>query len=63
MKTIYSLRIRLALRKQGFEPIMEFDNEYRPGLKCWVYEETPDFIDTFDNIMRELGYQKEANNG
>ena len=42
---------------------MEFDNEYRPGLKCWVYEETPEFVDTFDKIMLELGYQKEANNG
>lgn len=52
-KTIFSLRIRLALRDVGFEPIMESDNPYKEGLKCWVYEETPDFQAAFDAIMKE----------
>ena len=32
MKTIYSLKVRLELRKQGCEPLMEFDNQYKEGL-------------------------------
>ena len=42
-KTIFSLRVRLELRKMGIEPVMESDNPYKPGLKCWMYAETPDF--------------------
>ena len=55
MKTIYSLKLRLELRKQGFEPLMEFDNQYKEGLKCWVFEESPEFQLAFDNIMKEMG--------
>lgn len=28
-KTIFSLRVRLALRGRGIEPIMESDNPYK----------------------------------
>ena len=50
-KTIFSLRIRLALRNAGFEPIMETPNPYKPELKCWMYEETEDFIKTLNMIL------------
>ena len=43
-KTIFSLRVRLALRSVGFEPVMESPNPYKPGLKCWMYEETEEFL-------------------
>lgn len=60
MKTVYSLKVRLALRKEGFEPLMEFDNQYKEGLKCWVFEETPEFTAAFDSIMCGLGFAKGA---
>ena len=52
-KTIFSLRVRLALRDRGFEPIMESDNPYKPGLKCWMYAETPDLLAALDAIIGE----------
>ena len=50
-KTIFSLRVRLALRNAGFEPIMESPNPYKPELKCWMYEETEDFIIALNQIL------------
>ena len=50
-KTIFSLKIRLALRDAGFEPLMETNNQYKPHLKCWVYEETERFQIALDKIM------------
>ncbi len=51
MQTVYSLRVRLELRKCGIEPLMENDNPYKPGLRCWVYEKNEDFLRAFDAIM------------
>lgn len=50
-KTIYSLRIRLALREAGFEPLMEQNNSYKPHLKCWIYAETLEFQQALDQIL------------
>jgi hypothetical protein len=50
-KTIFSLRIRIALREKGFEPIMESPNPYKKGLKCWVYNATPEFMECLNEIM------------
>lgn len=52
-KTIFSLRVRLALREAGFEPIMESPNPYKPGLKCWMYNETQEFLIALDRILEE----------
>lgn len=52
-KTIFSLRVRLELRKMGIEPVMESDNPYKPGLKCWMYAETPDFQASLDAVLGE----------
>lgn len=48
---IYSLRIRRALRKAGFDPIMETDNFKKPGYKCWMYENTDDFKEALSAIF------------
>lgn len=50
-KTIFSLRVRLALRNAGFEPIMESPNPYKPGLKCWMYEESEGFTKSLNEIL------------
>lgn len=50
-KTIFSLRVRLALRNKGFEPLMESPNPYKQGLKCWVYEETEAFCKALNSIL------------
>lgn len=51
-KIIYSLRIRQCLREKGFEPLLEIDNEYKPGFKCWRYLNTKDFAEALSEIMR-----------
>lgn len=50
-KTIFSLRIRLALRDLGFEPVMETVNPYKRHLKCWVYEETEALKEALDEVI------------
>ena len=55
-KTIFSLRVRLALRNVGFEPVMESPNPYKPGLKCWMYEETQEFIEALNTILGGENY-------
>ena len=50
-KVVYSLRVRIALHKAGIEPLIEMDNPYKPGLRCWVYEETEKFVTTFSQIL------------
>ena len=51
-QTIYSLRIRQALRERGFEPLLEMDNEYKPSFKCWRYLNTEEFAEALSEIMR-----------
>lgn len=51
IKMVYSLRVRIALRKEGFEPVWESDNPYKMGLRCWAYEETPAFAAAFSKIL------------
>ena len=50
-KTIYSLRVRMLLRDMGFEPLLEKDNIYRSGLKCWIYVATDNFNKALDKIL------------
>ena len=46
-KTIFSLRIKQQLKELGIEPLFETDNTKKQGFKCWVYEESPAFLDAF----------------
>jgi len=50
---VYSLRVRIALRERGFEPIVEEDNYRKPGFKCWHYLNTPEFSRALTEIMEE----------
>ena len=54
MQIVYSLRVRLELRKRGIEPLMENVNPYKPELKWWVYEQNEEFLQAFDMIMRMI---------
>ena len=51
-KTVFSLRVRLALRERGFEPLFEADNLSKPGYKCQKYEVTDEFMTAFSEIMK-----------
>ena len=50
-KTIYSLKIRISLRNEGIEPLLEKNSPYKPGLKCWIYEVTDNFNKALDKIL------------
>lgn len=50
-KTIYSLKIRILLRNEGVEPLLEKNSPYKSGLKCWVYEVTDNFNKALDKIL------------
>lgn len=53
VKIIYSLRIHIALQKQGFQYITEMRNPQNPNFNCWVYAETPELLASFDALVRE----------
>lgn len=50
-KIIYSMRINIELQKKGLKPILSMPNPYKENLVCWVYEETEEFIEAFNQIM------------
>lgn len=53
VKIIYSLRIHIALQKQGFQYMTEMKNPQNPNFNCWVYEETPQLLLAFDTLVKE----------
>jgi hypothetical protein len=50
-KIVYSLRIYLELTKRGFYPIATTLNPKNNELICWIYERTPEFIETLDEVL------------
>lgn len=50
-KTIFAIRVMMALRDDGIEPLFETDNRDIPGFKCWVYEVTSEFEASMNKIM------------
>lgn len=50
-KIIYSLRIHIALQKQGFSYMVEMRNPQNPNLNCWVYQETPELLKALEQLM------------
>ena len=52
-KIIYSFRIKNLLEIQGFKPILETNNPYKSGFKCWIFEATPDLLKAFDELLRK----------
>jgi hypothetical protein len=53
-KIIYSLRIHLKLQEMGFKYLTEMKNPQNMRFNCWVYEATPQLLEAFDNILREV---------
>ena len=53
-KIIYSLRIHLKLQEMGFKYLTEMNNPQNMRFNCWVYEATPQLLEAFDNILREV---------
>lgn len=53
-KIIYSLRIHLKLQEMGFKYLIEMKNPQNMRFNCWVYEATPQLLEAFDNILREV---------
>ena len=49
-KLIYTLKMRLALHKEGIEPAFEFPNPKDNRYTAWVYERTPEFNEAFNKI-------------
>lgn len=52
VKVIYSLKIHIALQRQGFKYLTEMKNPNNPRFNCWVYEETPDLQSAFDALLK-----------
>ena len=52
-KIIYSLKIHIALLAQGFQHEVEMKNPSNPRFICCVYEETPEFLQAFDALIKE----------
>lgn len=53
VKIIYSLKIHIALQKQGFQYLTEMKNPNNQRFNCWVYEETPELLKAFDALVKE----------
>ena len=53
-KIIYSLRTHLKLQEMGFKYLTEMKNPQNMRFNCWVYEATPQLLEAFDNILREV---------
>jgi len=52
-KVIYSLKVHIALQSKGFKFLTEMKNPMNGRFNCWVYEETPQLLEAFDEIIRE----------
>ena len=42
--------MKIALTKEGFQPVFEADNRNKPGYKCWIYEASPAFLKTLTEL-------------
>ena len=51
-KIIYSLRVYLSLQELGFEPIATMPNPNNNNLMCWVFNKTPELLQSLDNIIK-----------
>ena len=51
-KIIYSLRVYLSLQELGFEPIATMPNPNNNSLMCWVFNKTPELLQSLDNIIK-----------
>ena len=57
-KIIYSLKLHIALQAKGFSAQTEMKNPNNSRFNCWVYEETPEFIQAYDSLLKKEGHTK-----
>lgn len=50
--TVYTRRIALELRKQGFKILSVGINETNPYYNVWIFEDTPDFKEAFLQLAK-----------
>lgn len=53
MIVIYSLKLHIALQKEGFIYLTEMKNPKDAKYNCWVYEDTPAFRLAFERLKEE----------
>lgn len=53
-KVVYTLRLHIKLQELGFKCLVEMRNPKNQRLNCWVYEATPEFMETFDRLTGGL---------
>ena len=57
-RTIYSMKVMLALAQRGFIPVATFPNPKEPKFNAWNYEVTDEFTEALDKILGELAREK-----
>lgn len=50
-KIIYSRRIAIALREQGFKILETQVNKSNPKFDCYIFEATPEFYEALDKLI------------
>lgn len=58
-KTIYTKKLALALRKQGFKIIDVVPDENKPQFDNFIFEETPELLEAITNYTNN---QRRLNN-
>lgn len=53
-KIIFSRRVALSLKDQGFQIVGIDRNNYNPEFICYIFEKTPELMIAFDNIVKNL---------
>lgn len=53
IKVVYSLRIHIKLQQLGYCCVAEMKNPQNHKYNCWVYEATPNFLASFEALMKE----------
>ena len=60
MKIVYSLKIMLALAEKGIIPEKTMKNPRWEQFNCWLYNDTPEFYEAFNQVQKELKDKSEA---
>lgn len=50
---VYARWIAYELRKRGFRIIKTTVNPIRPEYDCWIFEESPEMIAAFEEIVKK----------
>lgn len=51
-RVVYSLRIANELKRQGFNFLGIGINPFHPQYKSFLFEDTPEFNDAFEKLVR-----------